>query len=262
MYVKGRQNQNTLLTLYDYNKAASLQNSTRVYPMHAKYNNVIPLTIYQTWHTKDLPPGMRESVEFIKNNNPAFMHCLYDDNDCRNFIKDNYDNDVLTAFDTLIPGAYKSDLWRYCILYKKGGIYLDIKYIPANGFKFINLSESEHFVHDTDRIGIYNALMVCKMGNPILLNAINRIVQNTKHKYYGQSSLEPTGPKLLASLFDRTHTRVIQMHHFASNNLMQRYICYNGYVIFRQYPGYMAESRTQSITKYYGDLWNEKHIYN
>ena len=82
---------------------------------------------------------MNERVETLKKQNPQFKYHLFDDNDCREFIKNHFREDVLYAYDHLIPGAYKADLWRYCVLFIKGGIYLDIKYTPLNGFKFINL---------------------------------------------------------------------------------------------------------------------------
>jgi hypothetical protein len=75
---------------------------------------------------------MRESVELLKSQNPEFTHYLFDDADCREFIAANFDYSVLDAFDRLIPGAYKADLWRYCVLYVRGGIYLDIKYHCVN----------------------------------------------------------------------------------------------------------------------------------
>ena len=74
------------------------------------YNSIIPRDIYQTWFTKDLPQKMRERVELLKKQNPRFNHYLYDDNDCREFIKNNFKPDVLNAYDSLIPGAYKADL--------------------------------------------------------------------------------------------------------------------------------------------------------
>ena len=40
---------------------------------------------------------------------------------CRNFIKKHFSRDVSYAFDKINPGAFKSDLWRYCIIYKNGG---------------------------------------------------------------------------------------------------------------------------------------------
>jgi mannosyltransferase OCH1-like enzyme len=79
---------------------------------------------------------MQECVDKLKKDNPEFEYHFYDDNQCREYIKDNFNKDVLHAFDKLIPGAFKADLWRYCILYKKGGIYLDIKYQCENNFKF------------------------------------------------------------------------------------------------------------------------------
>ena len=112
------------------------------YPIKETYNSIIPLNIFQTWHTKKLPPKMFNSIQVIRRFNPRFRYYLFDDNDCREFIKKNYDSDILNAYDSLIPGAFKADLWRYCILYKMGGIYLDIKYKPYNGFRFINLSFS------------------------------------------------------------------------------------------------------------------------
>jgi mannosyltransferase OCH1-like enzyme len=173
----------------------------RKYPIKRNYKSVIPLKIFQTWHTKDLPETMAKATEIIKAMNPAFQYHLYDDNDCREFIKNNFPEVVLEAFDNLIPGAYKADLWRYCVLYKEGGIYMDIKYVPHNGFRLIQLTEREYFVLDADGNGIYNALISCRPGNPALFRAINAIIRNVKTKYYGNSSLEPTGPLLLSKFF-------------------------------------------------------------
>jgi mannosyltransferase OCH1-like enzyme len=127
---------------------------------------------------------MAKTVFMIKSLNPRFQYFLFDDNDCFEFIKNNFDKDILNAYNSLIPGAYKADLWRYCILYIKGGIYLDIKYRPLDNFRFINLTEDEHFVLDNDGNGIYNAVMVCKPGNELLLKAIHNIVENVKNNSY------------------------------------------------------------------------------
>jgi mannosyltransferase OCH1-like enzyme len=80
------------------------------------YNDIIPLHIYQTWHTKALPTHMFNNVVKLKRSHPRFTYHLFDDNDCREFIKDNFSSEVLWAFDKLIPGAYKADLWRYCMV--------------------------------------------------------------------------------------------------------------------------------------------------
>ena len=231
------------------------------FPMKSRYFNVIPLNIFQTWHTKDLPPLMKNNVEYIKKLNPAFTYRLFDDQDCYNFIKENFPDDVLEAFNKLIPGAYKADLWRYCVLYKLGGIYLDIKYRPVKGFKFINLTEKEHWVLDANGSGIYNALIVCKPENQILLRAINQIVQNVKTKYYGKSCLEPTGPKLLSRYFNDNQKRQFELRHSFFENFSNRFIHYKNFIIFKSYNGYLGEHNKNKKVKHYGDLWRRRAIY-
>jgi mannosyltransferase OCH1-like enzyme len=231
------------------------------YPVKKEYYEVIPLNIYQTWHTKDLPPLMRSAVNKIIYNNPKFNYQLFDDDDCRNFIKDNFDKNVLNAFDSLIPGAYKADLWRYCILYKQGGVYLDIKYIPVNGFNFISLIEKEHWVLDMDKNGIYNALMVCKPNNEILLKAIEKIVDNVKKRFYGSSSLEPTGPHMLSNFFTKNDKNNFDMYHDIYISIENRLIFFNGYLVFKSYNAYLDEQNKNKKTPYYASLWENRNIY-
>ena len=54
--------------------------------------------------------------------------------------------------------------------------------------------------------------MVCLPGNKILLDAINMIVENVKNKFYGDSFLEPTGPKLLSKLISTTN-QIVDLKH-------------------------------------------------
>ena len=231
------------------------------YPLKRYYNPVIPLNIYQTWHTKDLPPLIKNAVNKIINNNPRFNYQLFDDDDCRNFIKYNFDTNVLNAFDSLIPGAYKADLWRYCILYKNGGVYLDIKYAPVNGFKFINLMEKEHWVLDMDKNGIYNALMVCKPNNKILLKAINKVVDNVKNKFYGSNCLHPTGPIMLAEFFTQSDKNNFDMYHDIYQSIENRFVFFNGYIIFKNYNDYLNEQRNNQKLTHYSGLWGSRNIY-
>lgn len=233
------------------------------YILKSNYNSIIPLKIYQTWCTKKLPPYMKVRVELLKKQNPRFQHFLFDDNDCRTFIAEHFDDDVVYAYDHLVPGAYKADLWRYCVLYIHGGIYMDIKLLCINGFRLIELTEQEHFVKD--RLGdltIYNALMVCKPETPFLLHAINKVVKNVKSRYYGHDPLYPTGPQMLGDIIIKKGFHLnIDMRHYIDGG----FITYNNrFVISTEYPEYNAErSATHNVirTKRYDALWNEKKIY-
>jgi mannosyltransferase OCH1-like enzyme len=256
-----QQEQNNLIVL---NNIIRLKKRLAIpYPLKNFYNCQIPLKIYQTWHTKDLPEKLRVYTNNIKVNNPKFEYNLFDDNDCRSFIEQNFPNDVLWAFDNLIPGAYKADLWRYCILYKTGGIYLDIKYKPNNRFKFINLTEKDHWVLDADGRGIYNALMVCKAGNQILLQAINQIVEHVRNKYYGENCLAPTGPILLSRYFSQDDKNGFQIKHEVLLEVepQQKLITFNNFIIFKMMSGYYNIQENHKKTRHYSVLWHERNIY-
>ncbi len=242
----------------------------KTFDIKNKYNSVIPLKIYQTWFTKELPPKMKDNVEKLRKDNPEFEYNLFDDKDCRNFIKKYFSDDVLNAFDSLIPGAFKADLWRYCVLYINGGIYLDIKYGCINGFKLIVLTEKEHFCNDWDEKtilndigcdeGIYNAIMVCKPKNQILLKAIGRIVENVKNKYYGNNPLEPTGPYLLKEFFTTSQRKNFELNFY--KRIHDKYfIRYGLYIILQEYPDYRKEQKNTSPVEHYNVCWLNFNIY-
>ena len=241
----------------------------------------VPLVIYQTWHSKTLPPKMAECVEKLKSTNPAFDHYLYDDADCRSFIEANFDEEVLSAYDKLIPGAYKADLWRYCVLYKNGGIYLDIKFMCEPGFSLMEMtSDNETFVLDrpspyillpvqqelqelqspnyykylkeitskentwkNGQVGLYNAVIASIPNNPILYECIQEIVKNVKNKSYGYNPLYPTGPGLLGDVYFKNNYEkfVKKIKYF--NSSVGTYILNKNQKVLSHYPEYRDEQR-------------------
>ena len=248
---------------------------------------VIPLNIFQTWHTKKLPTKMQECVRTLQTDNPEFKYYLYDDQDCRKFLQEHYDVNVLYAYDSLVPGAFKADLWRYCVLYKYGGIYLDIKYQCINGFKLMQLTDDEYFVRDRydvlNKTAVYNALMVCKAGNPILKRCIDQVVQNVRQRYYGESALDPTGPTMMIQFFTpMERMRLKRLEHYDEDG--KYYIVYRGSIWVKQgsagveppstvdipvntkilmmYPEYRTEQRQFQKTQYYADLWKRREIFS
>ena len=236
---------------------ASIKN---IFILKQSYKSIIPLKTYTCWHTKELPTVLRINYEKMTNSHPKFTHYLFDENECLNFIKANFENDVLNAYNMLVPSAYKSDLWRYCILYINGGIYFDIKFCCVNGFKLIALTENEYFVRDREG-GTLNGLIAVKPKNDILKRCIRQIVENVKNNYYGKTCLYPTGPGLLGKYFTKQDKEKMELY-FANvhiKNIVDEYvIVFNDVTILKQYDGY----RKDQTKKHYSELWNEKNIYN
>jgi mannosyltransferase OCH1-like enzyme len=226
--------------------------------------NKIPLNIFMCWNTKNLPPKMNKNINKIKEENPDFNIYVFDDKECRNMIEKYFVKDVLDAFDSLIPGAYKADLWRYCALYLYGGIYQDIKLESINGFRYKDIIDDEYYVKDIKESneGIYNAFMVCKQNNKILEKAIKKIIINCREKYYGDSILNPTGPLLLKMFFSQFEIDNLKLKLINKSKDIK--IVFNNKEILKMYNGYRDEQNEhfkEVKSKYYMDLWHEKNIY-
>lgn len=257
--IKERKHNKLLVNILSLKKMNAIN---RRFLFKPNYQSIIPLNTFTCWHTKSLPQIMKMNYERMVKMHPNFKHHLFDEIECHEFIKTNFDNDVLHAYECLIPSSYKSDLWRYCVLFIHGGIYFDIKFECVNGFRFIALTEKEYFVRDleTSGGGTLTGLIAVKPGNEIMHKCIRQIVENTKNKFYGKNCLEPTGPNLLGKYF--TNEDKMKMNLYFANIKIQNTIdewivVFNNVIILRQYKGYRGEQSK----KHYSVLWNEINIY-
>jgi len=221
----------------------------------------IPRNLFQTWSTKQLPPKLKERVDHLRAVNPEYHYQLFDDSDCRSFIQTHFGNEVVAAYDCLVPGAYKADLWRLCVLYVHGGVYMDIKLDCINGFRLSHLDPTKnHFVRDRPMpLSIYNAFMMCFAGHPFLRMGIYRIVTNVHHHFYGRSPLAPTGPEMLGMIVLRRKVSInLDLVHSPHGGEIWQ----NGRAILStEYPEYDRDRRESNPVKRYDQLWNERKIY-
>ena len=231
-------------------------------------DSYIPLKIFQTWHTKSLPLHMKRNCERLKKENPQFEYFLYDDTDCLRFIQEHFEEEVVNAFNHLIPGAYKADLWRYCVLYIHGGIYLDIKMRCVGDFRLIELTKQEHYVLDRptsgflpNQIGLYNAVMIQRPKNPLMMDCISRIVRNVATLEYGFSCLYPTGPGLLGELYQKKKREYRLPDIDLVHEMRRERISYHGRTILEHYPEYRKEQLITQNDLHYSVLWRKESIY-
>jgi mannosyltransferase OCH1-like enzyme len=227
--------------------------------------NGVPLKIYQSWQSHIVPANMKKTVLHVVEENPEFDYYLYSDADSRAFIKENYDDTVVKAFDSLRPGAYKSDLWRYCILYKQGGVYFDIKMVPLIKIKQIIENNNIVFVKDignSQKINdcVWNGLMISPPGNKVFKHCIDEIVDNCELKLYKRNNLDITGPCLLGRMIKK-HTPT----DYFNNNILTltgTYIEYHNIPYFiREYPGYRREQGLFQKNQHYTTLYDKKQVY-
>jgi len=237
----------------------------------------VPLTIYQSWHSNQVATKMRDTIYRLLDANPEFDYYLYSDDACRRFIEMNYDEEVVSAFNTLKPGAYKSDLWRYCIMYKRGGVYIDIKYYSVVPLVDIVKENPVIFTRDRphycanmkDITGVYNAFMVSPPNNKVFKKCIDEIVESCKLKLYRSNSLDITGPCQLSRMMDSSiDINTLPTYHGYDLNVIfslftpQGVVYYKGKRILVSYPEYRDEQKLFQKSAHYSKLWDTKDVYN
>ena len=145
------------------------------------------LQLFQTWKTSTLPKGLRRYSKAWRTLNPKYKYRLFGNKECRRYIRTNFGEREAKAFDILAPGAFKADLFRYCVLYHEGGIYSDVDIEPLVPIEEF-VSPEDDFVSIRERWeipGVYQAFMVCQKPRlPFLKKLIDHVVQCTEKKYY------------------------------------------------------------------------------
>jgi hypothetical protein len=163
----------------------------------------IPKVLYQTFETRVLPSFLYRTVQSWVGINPEYEYRYSTGKKCRQYIvsavrEGRLDSSVLRAYDSLYPGAYKADLWRYCCLYLEGGVYADIKAQALTKLDNI-IGEEDEVVIVLDRMGepkatLYNAFFACTPLHPLIKKTIELTVENIENRRYGEDTLDITGP--------------------------------------------------------------------
>lgn len=147
---------------------------------------LIPKKIYQTWKTKNLPPKLVNVRNKISKMNKNYEMLLFDDNDINEWVNINFANTIIqTTFMKLKVGAARADFWRYLILYKNGGIYLDIdSNININLNNFIQEDDTAIISREKNSGTSYfiQWALFFSPQHPILLKTINSCIFNILNK--------------------------------------------------------------------------------
>jgi inositol phosphorylceramide mannosyltransferase catalytic subunit len=208
---------------------------------------VIPKIIHQIFLSdppRPLPSELLDNISKLKALNQGWRHITYNDADVLKFIKTEY-GDVVFEYYNRINKKYSSaraDIFRYLVLYKLGGVYLDLKSsmtkpmdeIIVPGDCFI-LSHWKLDDNQTYRWGVHPELnavggrefqqwhIIAAPGHPFLRNVIEHVFHNIDHYIpplhgVGRNGvLRVTGPiaytLAIAPLLGQCRYRVVESHY-------------------------------------------------
>ena len=213
---------------------------------------MIPKVIYQTWYKKDLPYNILKIKEKMLSLNKDYKYLLFDDNDIELFIKENYDFDTLKAFNMLNVGAAKADLWRYLILYKNGGVYLDLDSEICSNLDDLIKDEDDSIISRERNPNLFTQwCLIFSTEHPVLKICIDKCVDNILNKKTN-NILKLTGPHVYSeSIFE--YTKVLNKNIYDEKDLIINKLINENNLNIRVYD-YDYKNFFNFKHNFYGDL--------
>lgn len=167
---------------------------------------MIEKNIFQSWHTKKLHPLVQEKIDFIKNLNPEYSYNLYNDSDMDNFVNEHFSGQIAECYNKLNIIVAKVDFWRYLVLYKYGGIYLDMDSSIKKPLNELIRSTDEAIITAEGNPNIYvQWALIFSKEHPILKKTIDLIISNIQNNSYPNDIHKMTGPSVYTNAINTIH---------------------------------------------------------
>nr|WP_315033013.1 glycosyltransferase [uncultured Chryseobacterium sp.] len=155
----------------------------------------IPKQIFQTFKTKKLPLLTKFHIWNMKRQNPEYDYFFYDDRDIDKFLTEEFPPQYINAYHRLTIGAAKADFFRYAILYKKGGVYLDVDSAITKPLRKL-IQEGDEAVISVERhenLYVQWALIFSK-NHPFLKKTLELMLYNIENHCHPNDVHATTGP--------------------------------------------------------------------
>jgi hypothetical protein len=193
---------------------------------------------------------------------------------------------ALDAFLMLRPWAFRTDLWRYMILWSEGGVYVDHKvrlnFGPLGAWA--SLAEDEEIgtcvdtpppwkTKDNEMAPVlFQAALSGKKHSPLLADAIRRIIENVAQRTYSPEGvpveLALTGPSLLGWAARKYKIRLDCNHALERGGIVRMVRNFSTLWTGTEIQGtwllkwdHAVHAETKKMTRDYGELWNHHLIY-
>lgn len=246
-----------------------------LYPHHIKRykkeHNIksIPKVCHQTWNDTNLSEKIIQIRKRNQEINPEVEFVLYTSEGRDKFIKENFDERTYKAFKTINPkyGVAVANFFRYCVLYIKGGVYLDIKSsITVDIFKKV-IKPEDICILDIPRTSfqpyrkhtLYPSreqwLLIFSAGHPYLKYMIDRTVRIIESRIIPyQLRDDHNFSKELAFRLTGTDSFAVAIHEAVIDiGVLHRDVDY--FTIARRYTGWDDKSQYRhSGVKHYSEL--------
>jgi hypothetical protein len=177
----------------NYNTTTTAAATTSIAAPHNLQSSRIPRIIHQTWF-EPLTTAQYPHLTRLQNSWKAAVgwdYRFYTDDTAREYIQIHYPTRFVEAYDALLPGAFKADLFRLLVLLREGGVYSDIDVQLDTDLNSFLEAGIDFFVPrdcPLDRwphsnYCLWNGLMGSTPGHPILIQAVQDIMNTVLNRF-------------------------------------------------------------------------------
>ena len=151
--------------------------------------------------------GIPFHLSMVVAANPSYSINRHDDSSAEIYMSKFCGEDVSKAFSCLLAPSFRADLFRYCVLFATGGVYLDEDIVPMKPLNdLISECSSATVGHDFPADGKpakQMKILAAAPGSELMKCAMDSIVDNVRRKDKPKSPLALTGPLLLQECYER-----------------------------------------------------------
>jgi mannosyltransferase OCH1-like enzyme len=156
----------------------------------------IPRILYQTYKSYESIPRITRLAMWLQR-----RHCLgwkyefYSDERIAEFLKADFGGEVFSAYDRLAIGAAKADFFRYAVLYKYGGVYLDVdSAITGKLDELIDEKDVALIARENNPWFYVQWALAYAPGHAFLARTIEKVMENIKEDRHSRDVHKMTGP--------------------------------------------------------------------
>lgn len=190
-------------------------------PSHAKpiFNNkkqsAIPRTLWQTNFTNRVTLAVYINYLFNRLLAYDFDYRFVITEDRAEFIKSNYPPEIFESYSRIQIGAAQADFWRLLVLYKHGGVYMDIDAHLVWPLSSIIKTEQTELYIVARKGDISNYFIASKNNNIHLKKMIDVIFKNIEESTIKNVYLL-TGPGVFNQVLDVNDVNTVN-YRYACN---------------------------------------------
>ena len=212
-------------------------------------------------HSTDSHPTPPYVVTVNSLANPRFRLRYRNDSEADRFMRAACGPQVYDAYRCLRAPSYRADLFRMCVLWKEGGVYLDSDLLLASPLsEVVSLCSPSSVGNDfpAGRMGKQMKILSGVPKAPLFRCMLDRIVANVKAKMdVTGDPLRLTGPSLLQSCYSRVGDGVAVTYFDSRGGVWP----HSGLRTSRGVVAFETSSPRLGTPSHYDSDWARHHVY-